>query len=226
MAKQNLPEDEFDEFDERPLYKRNPLAFLAMLGAFGGVAAYLATRPPVEKMRVSKVEHVVSITLPPPPPPLPPPPPPPPVEVKEVVQEKVVDEPDTPPDSPADAAPSNDAPVAPGGVLPGGPRRVASIGGGHKKGKYDGFVLSTQKALVSAITRNSFTKTAALRCEASLWTDSTGRVTKAVLRNVSGDQNTAQSLDANVLQGLQLPEPPPNGMPMPINMRINIARPN
>lgn len=234
MASNPSPKDNFDDdYDDRPMWKRRPITFFGIVLAFAGAAAYVGTRPTPEKVKAPKVEREITISLPPMPPPPPPPPPPPKVEPpkeEEIVkQETPVETPDPPPDAAPDPSPpSSNAPSAPGGILAAGNGRkgTGTIGGGKKRGKFDGFVISTQKALVSALKGNAATKTAALKCEASLWSDSTGRITKAVLKNISGDSKVAQTMDSSILEGFQLPEAPPVGMPMPINMRISIERPN
>ncbi len=232
MANNPTPKDDFeDDYDDRPMWKRRPITFFGILLAFVGAAVYVGTRPTPENVKVAKVEREIPISISMPMPPPPPPPPPkiePPKEEEIVKQETPVETPDTPDEPPDAAPPSSSAPAAPGGILAGGNGRkgTGTIGGGKKRGKFDGFVLATQKALVGALRQHAATKTAELKCDASLWTDSTGRVTKAVLKIVSGDSKVAQAMDSSILQGFQLPEAPPVGMPMPINMRITIARPN
>ena len=53
-----------------------------------------------------------------------------------------------------------------------------------------------------------------------VWADSSGRITRAQLVGSSGNPSVDQAIKSQVLTGLQLTEPPPAGMPMPINMRI------
>ncbi len=59
-----------------------------------------------------------------------------------------------------------------------------------------------------------------------IWADVTGRVTRVQLGGSSGDPAVDAALRSEILNGLQLREPPPPGMPMPIVLRINSRRPN
>jgi TonB family protein len=59
-----------------------------------------------------------------------------------------------------------------------------------------------------------------------VWVDSAGRVTRAILAGSSGRAELDSALKNEVLAGLQLQSPPPEGMPMPIVMRISAKRPN
>ena len=57
-----------------------------------------------------------------------------------------------------------------------------------------------------------------------IWADSSGRITRASLAGSSGDPAVDNAIRNNALAGLQLPEPPPADMPMPINMRITARK--
>jgi len=101
----------------------------------------------------------------------------------------------------------------------GGP---GSGGGGSKWGWYAGQV---QGRVVEAFQRNSHTMTASLKIQVRLWADSTGRITRAKLDTPTGDPKLDAAIQNEVLTGLQLQEPPPSGMPMPIVMRLTARRP-
>jgi TonB family protein len=60
--------------------------------------------------------------------------------------------------------------------------------------------------------------------KARIWVDRTGRVTRATIEGSSGDPAIDRALQNEILTGTQLPDPPPDGMPMPIVMRINASR--
>jgi TonB family protein len=71
---------------------------------------------------------------------------------------------------------------------------------------------------------HKLTRSARLTVKARIWVDPTGRVTRATLEGSSGDPAVDQALREEILTGIRLPDPPPEGMPMPIVMRINASR--
>ena len=77
-----------------------------------------------------------------------------------------------------------------------------------------------------ALGKDPATKYASYTIKVRIWSDSTGRVTKAKLAGTSGDQRIDEAIRKGVFAGLVLPEPPPEGMPMPIVMRIAERRPD
>ena len=77
-----------------------------------------------------------------------------------------------------------------------------------------------------ALRRNPRTRGAKLRIEVRIWPDATGRITRAQLSGSSGDPAVDAAIRDEVLTGLQLPEPPPQGMPSPIVLRVIAQRPN
>jgi len=60
---------------------------------------------------------------------------------------------------------------------------------------------------------------------ARIWVDSSGRVSRAVIEGSSGDRETDRALEQEILNRISLGDAPPEGMPMPIVMRINAKRP-
>jgi len=58
-----------------------------------------------------------------------------------------------------------------------------------------------------------------------VWADSTGRITKAHLTGSTGDPALDATLQNDILTGMQLDNPPPADMPMPIVMRVSARRP-
>jgi TonB family protein len=82
-----------------------------------------------------------------------------------------------------------------------------------------------QNAVTSALRTHRATRSSTLSIKARIWVDGSGRVTRASLEGSSGDREVDEALRQEILAGLQLPDPPPEGMPMPIVMRINAARP-
>ena len=109
-----------------------------------------------------------------------------------------------------------------GSGLGGGPGGNGR-GGGSRWGWYAGKV---QSKVADALRSNRKTRSANLSVPVKIWPDSTGRVTRATLAGTTGDAGLDAALKNEVLNGLQLPEPPPAGMPLPITLRINAKRPN
>jgi outer membrane biosynthesis protein TonB len=62
--------------------------------------------------------------------------------------------------------------------------------------------------------------------QVKIWANAAGLVTKAQLVGSTGNPELDTVLRNEVLSGIRLPEPPPAGMPMPINLRISARKPN
>lgn len=235
-----------DDEEEHGLIRRNRgwLITVALL-ALGGGAAFLSTSPKETAPRKTPAPTMVRIELPPLPPPPPPPPPPPeqqpPPEQKEeqMIEQAPVEEaepkaddnpPDEPPSDPIGTNIAGDGPAdgfglgrAGNGGL-GGTGRGLGRSGGSQFGWYAGQV---QSRIAEAMRKNRRTRNASIRgMQVRVWPDSTGRITKVQLAGSTGDSATDAALENNVLKGLQLQEPPPAGMRMPIVLRLNARRPN
>ena len=162
---------------------------------------------------------MVQIQLPPAPPP-PPPPPPPPETMKEeemIKQEEDKEEPDP--------TPAIDTAVK--GPASGGLQIAQQKGRGffdkrpdNGKTKWGWYAAQVQTSISDALRKNPRTRKANVRIEVRIWLDpATGRSTRAKLVGSTGDP----ALDAaigEVLTGLQFQQPPPEGMPMPIVIRV------
>mgnify|MGYP003773222123 CR=1 FL=1 len=181
----------------------------------------------------NKPPQVVSVRLPPPPP-TPPPPaaptPPPPQEVKEekmVEQEKVEENEEKPDDKPPEAAPVTT------GIAGGGPDAFGLKGGGgasfgsgaKRRSQYGWYAAQIQGAVAEALRKTPGARTARFSVKVRVWSDAAGRITRSKLANSGGDAKLDEAI-RQALDGLQLKEPPPAGMPMPIVMRISGQRPN
>ena len=169
---------------------------------------------------------MVQIQLPPAPPP-PPPPPPPPEQMKEEMIKQEEDKEEEP-----DPTPAIDTAVkgpASGGLVvaqqrPGNFFGKRGDGGKTKWGWYAGQV---QTRIGESLRKNPRTRKADTRLEVRIWVDpATGRVTRAKLGSSTGDAAMDAAIRDEVLTGLQLDQPPPEGMPMPIVMRVTARRPN
>lgn len=177
---------------------------------------------------------------PPPPPPTPPPTPPPqqpeeetPEETKqEFVEETAADSAPEPEEAPQDAplgtnveGPGSDSfglAKGGGGGMIGGLGQKKGGGGGSKFGPYAGQV---QSRVSDALRSHKKTRSASLSLKVRIWVDPTGRVNRVAVTGAS-DASIEKAIREEVLAGLQLPSAPPEGMPMPIVMRITAKRPN
>ena len=109
----------------------------------------------------------------------------------------------------------------------GGGGLIGGTGGGGKKGsKYGAYGAQVQSSVVQALRTHKKTKSAAMNVTARIWLDASGRVTRATLSGSSGDPGTDAAIREEILTGLKFQAPPPDGMPMPIVMRLKATRPN
>ena len=148
-----------------------------------------------------------------------------------MVQQEVVPDDEPPPDAPAPEAPpagvdSNSSGKGPAIVGGGGGGNRIGGGGGRKGGgsKWGYYAAKIQTTVKEALGRNSSTQKSTFSMQVRVWADSTGRISRAVLVGSSGNSAVDQAIKNQVLIGLQLPEPPPAGMPMPITLRISASK--
>ncbi len=101
----------------------------------------------------------------------------------------------------------------------GGTRMIGGNngGGGSKWGWYAGQV---QNRLADALRSNPVTQRAGFSNTIKIWSDNTGRITRVKLNSSTGDSQVDAAIENEVFNGLVLNEPPPEGMPMPINLRL------
>jgi TonB family protein len=214
------------------------VAGVAALVAVGAGAFFLLGGESKPKKKTSTIVNVMPV-LPPPPPPTPPPTPPPappdpvepPPDAPEFVEETAPESPPEPePEAPApmgsniqgDGPPDGFGLVGKGG---GGMIGGRGTGGGGNASRFGWYAGRVQNAVTAALRSHRATRSSTLSIKARIWVDGSGRVTRASLEGSSGDREVDQALQQEILSGLQLPDPPPEGMPMPIVMRINAARP-
>lgn len=182
----------------------------------------------------NKALSIVSVRLPPPPP-TPPPaaaPTPPPQEIKEekmVAQERVEENEEKPDDKPPEAAPVTTGIAGNGSDafgLKAGNGSGNYFGNGKKqRTPYGWYATQVQGTIADTLRKTPGARNAQFSVKVRIWSDVAGRVTRAKLANSAGDPK----LDAAIQQalgGIQLKEPPPAGMPMPIVLRISGQRPN
>ncbi len=217
----------------KPNHSRLIIGILLAVVLLGGIVSFLKSAGKGYHSVARKAE-TISIILPPPPLPPPPPTPPPPQnepppdkqEMVEQVPVEKIEPPEAPPAAPPDESlGTNNAGNGPDmGLTKGGGNgtgRNNNIGGGRHGGKWDAFAVGVQTTISDALRRNSGTRSASFSMTVKVWADENGRITRAQLVGSSGNPAVDQAIKSQVLTGLQLSDPPPAGMPMPINMRIS-----
>lgn len=203
------------------------VALWLVSGLFGGKSS--------GKKQSVNIVNVMPVLPPPPPPPQPTPPPPepeqaPPPDAPEFVEEKA-------PDSPSEAAPDEPEPMgsniqgdgpadAFGLTGKGGGGKIGGRGqGGGQGSKFGWYAGRVQNAVSGALRNHRLTRTASMSITARIWVDSSGRVSRAVIEGSSGNREIDSALEQEILGRISLGDAPPEGMPMPIVMRINAKRP-
>lgn len=234
------PDDEDPGFFAR---FKGPIIAVALIGVGAGAYFMFFAKAEKPKKKAPTTTMVMPILPPPPPPPTPPPTPPPPQPEQQKIEDKREDfVEETKPEEAApepQAAPEEAAPMGSniqgegsdafglrgkgGGGMIGGLGSGKGGGGGSEYGFYAGQV---QSVVADALRAHKKTRSASLKLQARIWVDSTGRITKATLSGSSGDPTIDNAIRDEILAGLQLRSPPPEGMPMPIVMRFTAARPN
>ena len=135
-------------------------------------------------------------------------------------------------EAPKEAPPKDEPPLGTGikgpgsdgfglGSNPGNGR----IGGGGDGSKWGWYASQVQSRIQQALQQNRKTRTASMSINVRIWPDSNGRINRAQLAGSTGDPSVDSALRDEVLSGLQLPEPPPAGMPAPITLRVTAKRP-
>jgi len=240
MRSKHFQDDEEDE----TLFQRHRWLLPVIVLVAGGGLYYFATNfkgGPSAPVRAPERFVFVDPPPPPPPPPTPPPPPPPKVE-EEKPKEEMVEQAPVKPDEvepekpkPVDEPPpigtNNVGSGPPDGFGLGANRGGVGgngngIGGNGKRGsKFGWYAGQVQGAIADAMRRDERVRSATFSVKARVWADASGRITRATLSGSSGDSTLDSLLTNQVLTGLQLKEPPPADMPMPIVMRLNIKPP-
>lgn len=224
----------------RAASRKKPVAWIvlgvvAALGIVWLLSGFLGSKRGGKKQSANIVNVMPVLPPPPPPPPQPTPPPPepeqaPPPDAPEFVEEKA-------PDSPPEAAP--DEPETMGSNIQGdGPADAFGLSGkggggmigGRGKGggqgsKFGWYAGRVQNAVSGALRNHRLTRTASMKLTARIWVDPSGRVSRAVIEGSSGDREIDRALEQEILNRISLGDAPPEGMPMPIVMRINAKRP-
>jgi TonB family protein len=135
------------------------------------------------------------------------------------------DKQDTPPEGPPDLGLG--AGDGPGGFGPSGNGTGGTgtgTGSSQNRSRFGRYAGQVQMVISSALQQNARTRSAGFSIRVAIWADSTGRVSRVKLLSTSGDPAVDQAIQNEVLTGLQLSEAPPEGMPMPIQLRLNATK--
>ncbi|MEI8341189.1 MAG: energy transducer TonB [Verrucomicrobiota bacterium] len=227
------PNDYGNYDDERTFMQRYGFAVgvgaVVLLGIiiFAGRQMFSGhSAPPHKNQEISMVR-----LLPPPPPPPPLQKPPEPMKMKqEMVTQEHVDKDEQKPDEQPKAAPVTTGNGSKSGLdmglLSGNGGNGMLGGNGHHSGKWGWYAAQVQTQIEDALRANSKTRAAKLRIVVKIWPDpNTGRVTRAELSGSLGDPALENAIKNEIMTGLQLREPPPRDMPLPIILRLTEQRP-
>ena len=94
-----------------------------------------------------------------------------------------------------------------------------------KTARWTAYAGQVQSRISDALRNNARTRKASARITVRVWVDSTGRITRATLGGSTGDATLDGAVRDEVLTGLQILQPPPDDMKMPIVMRVTARRP-
>ena len=112
--------------------------------------------------------------------------------------------------------------------LTNGPDGNGSIGsddtgnGGTLFGQYFSAV---QNSIAAALRNNPRTRRESMNVIVRIWPDATGRITKALVSG-GADASLDATVQNDILTGLQLAEPPPADLHLPIVLRLTAQRPH
>ncbi len=220
-----------DDEEEKTAFQKYRLPVIAgiiLATGIGFVAKSLSGKsaaPPPKQ----EVMTVTTIAQPTPPPPIATPPPPPPMEEKK--QEMIVEEKQE--EAAPEPTPQVETALKGGGntgmVLKSGngsgifTNRTTVNADAMRRSAYAGKVKSR---IQQALEGNPRTRKAGMTIEVRVWPDETGRISRAKLNNSTGDSALDALIRDEILTNLQISEPPPEGMPTPIIMRITARRPS
>ena len=227
--------DQSDFSEKRTFMGRFGFAIggLVLVGIVVAVFSQLLSGPKGPPPR--KQQEMVMIKPPPPPPATPPPPPPPPQDApkQEMMEQTPVDEAEAKPEpaeAPSAAIGTNITGNGPADGFGLGSNKGGGFGGGNGKranrSQFGWYANQVIKSFSEVLSRNPRTQNASFAIKARIWADAGGRVTRARLAESTGDQSLDAAIKNEILTGFQLQEPPPEGMPMPIVMRLTARRPN
>ena len=224
--------DQFEYSEKRTFLGK--YGFVIGIGILAVVGVTLVSKMFTGHSRPAPAKPVEMVMIKAPLPPPPPPPPPPENQPKEEMMEqspvdaaeaKPVDDP-----SPSPAIGTNITGNGPADGFGLGANGKGMMGGGNRGGaagsRFGWYANQVTKSISDALSQNPRTRSASFNIKVRIWSDAGGRITRAKLAELTGDPVVDDAIRHEVLDGFQLKEPPPDGMPMPIVMRLIARRPN
>ena len=217
---------------------RWPLVLVSLGMAVGGYAFFGKVTSGGDSPHREPPPAPIRIQLPPSPPPPPPPPPPPqqtPPEQKMIEQAPVENEEAKPEPAPAEEAPAIGTNISGNGPADGfglgrasgdgrGGARIGGSGRGSNS-KWGWYAGKVQARIGQALRNHPRIRSAEMDLTVRVWSDDVGRITRVQLVGSTGSAAVDGALKDEVLSGLQLQDAPPEGMPMPITMRLRARKP-
>ncbi len=140
--------------------------------------------------------------------------------VKEVVEE-------TPAPAETRQEPVSTNIKGPGGILPlgpGGKGGNAQIQRQSPTAAWSPYARAAASGIAESMRRHGKLKNASMDVVVRLWIDATGRVTR-VVADSTGDPVLDTALREDVLKDRQLSGPPPQGMRMPVSLKVSARHP-
>ncbi len=217
-----------DDFEERGFLQRHGFALgvagMVLIAVFVVMGRSLLTGQSTVQHKAAEVT-IVRVAPPPPPPPPPPP--------QTVQEQKMLEQPkdslEEPPDEPTPVVGTSIQGKGPAdgfGVSANANRNLTSSAGKKTGNPFGSYAAQVQATISDALRKDPRTRSAEFRVEVRIWPDLTGRVTRASLVSSTGDPAIDTAIKTDVLTGLQLDASPPEGMPLPIVIRLTARRPN
>ncbi len=214
-----------DDLAEGSFLKRNWLALtVGAIVLAGGTSAAIALSS--KSGGGPRRADTMIMIAPPLPPPivLPPPPPPPPQDDMLEVEDEVKEEAPAEDNAPSTGIVGNGPADGFGLKAKGGGARRLLLGPRSTVSTWAPYARSAASRIADAMRRHGKLKHSNMSVTAKVWIDSTGRVERATIQS-SGDGALDATLRDEVLTGMQLGGPPPPGMKMPLNLKLNASRP-
>jgi protein TonB len=218
-----------NDIDEPGFFRQNRAGLTVTVVVLIGAGFLVFKFVQSSKSSPRRAPELVMIKLPPPPP-TPPQQPTPEEKIAEQQEQKI----ETPDEKPKDEPPKppDEPPIGTGIKGDGRGDNFGLTGstgngfGGNGGNRFDWYAGQVQSSVGQALRNNRRTRVAELRIRVRVWPDASGRITRAQLTGSTGDLGLDAAIRDEVLTGLQLSEPPPAGMPMPIVLRLTAKRSN
>jgi periplasmic protein TonB len=239
---------DFYEEDEPGFFQRHRAIVAGAFVVAAAIAVWLGQGLVHQVSRTHSEQRVVMVNLPPP---TAPPPPPRPMQPQaapaetdqKMIEQAPVTEADSKPDqTPKSEAPAGDSPLlgtsiqgngssdgfglrAGNGLGTGTGGTGETIGNGGGSSRWGWYAGQVQSTISQALQSNNVTRDADFRVAVRIWADQNGRITRARIVGSTGNAALDNTITNGVLVGLILQGPPPDGMPMPIVLRLTARHP-